>query len=49
MATSLFDTTPQLDCAGRPLRLDRVRIAGIINVPRIRFPMRVSMPIPRAP
>jgi dihydropteroate synthase len=29
---SLFDTTPQLDCAGRPLRLDRVRIAGIINV-----------------
>ena len=29
---SLFDTVPQLDCAGRLLRLDRVRIAGIINV-----------------
>lgn len=28
----MFDTTPALDCAGRPLRLDRPRIAGIVNV-----------------
>ena len=28
----MFDTTPTLDCAGRPLRLDRVRVMGIINV-----------------
>ena len=28
----MFDTTPQLDCAGRPLLLDRARIAGIVNV-----------------
>ncbi len=27
----MFDTVPQLDCAGRPLRLDRPRIIGIIN------------------
>ncbi|MGY1409777.1 MULTISPECIES: dihydropteroate synthase [unclassified Luteimonas] len=28
----MFDTAPQLDCAGRVLRLDRTRIMGIVNV-----------------
>jgi len=28
----MFDTTPQLDCAGRSLKLDRVRVMGIVNV-----------------
>jgi len=28
----MFDTTPTLDCAGRPLRLDRARVMGIVNV-----------------
>ncbi|HZF97778.1 MAG TPA: dihydropteroate synthase [Pseudoxanthomonas sp.] len=28
----MFDTTPQLDCAGRPLKLDRPRVMGIVNV-----------------
>ena len=28
----MFDLTPTLDCAGRPLALDRPRIAGIVNV-----------------
>lgn len=28
----MFDTTPQLDCAGRPLLLDRCRVMGIVNV-----------------
>lgn len=28
----MFDTTPELDCAGRRLRLDRPRIMGIVNV-----------------
>ncbi|MHB8678563.1 MAG: dihydropteroate synthase, partial [Rudaea sp.] len=28
----MFDTIPALDCAGRELRLDRPRIAGIVNV-----------------
>ncbi len=28
----MFDTTPQLDCAGRILRLDRPRVFGIVNV-----------------
>ena len=28
----MFDTTPQLDCAGRVLRLDRPRVMGIVNV-----------------
>ncbi|TKR34269.1 dihydropteroate synthase [Luteimonas gilva] len=28
----MFDTTPQLDCAGRPLKLDRPRVVGIVNV-----------------
>jgi len=28
----MFDTTPQLDCAGRSLRLDRPRVLGIVNV-----------------
>ena len=28
----MFDTTPQLDCAGRIVRLDRVRVMGIVNV-----------------
>jgi dihydropteroate synthase len=27
----MFDTTPQLDCAGRILRLDRPRVMGIVN------------------
>jgi dihydropteroate synthase len=27
----MFDTSPQLDCAGRMLKLDRPRIMGIIN------------------
>src|SRR5690606_19038598 len=29
---TLFDTTPQLDCAGRILRLDVARVMGIVNV-----------------
>ena len=28
----MFDTTPQLDCAGRVLVLDRPRVVGIVNV-----------------
>ncbi|MCR6661993.1 MAG: dihydropteroate synthase [Luteimonas sp.] len=28
----MFDTTPQLDCAGRIVRFDRPRIMGIVNV-----------------
>jgi dihydropteroate synthase len=28
----MFDTTPQLDCAGRLLRLDVPRVMGIVNV-----------------
>jgi dihydropteroate synthase len=28
----MFDTTPQLDCAGRILVLDRPRVMGIVNV-----------------
>jgi dihydropteroate synthase len=28
----MFDTVPQLDCAGRILRLDRPRVIGIVNV-----------------
>ena len=28
----MFDTFPQLDCAGRIVTLDRPRIMGIINV-----------------
>lgn len=28
----MFDTTPQLDCAGRILKLDRPRVMGIVNV-----------------
>ena len=28
----MFDTTPALDCAGRALKLDRPRIAGILNL-----------------
>jgi dihydropteroate synthase len=28
----MFDTVPQLDCAGRLLRLDRTRVMGIVNV-----------------
>ena len=28
----MFDTTPQLDCAGRVLVLDRPRVMGIVNV-----------------
>lgn len=28
----MFDTFPVLDCAGRPLRLDRPRVMGIVNV-----------------
>ena len=28
----MFDTTPQLDCAGRRLKLDRCRVMGIVNV-----------------
>lgn len=28
----MFDTTPQLDCAGRILKLDRPRVVGIVNV-----------------
>ncbi|WP_149194010.1 dihydropteroate synthase [Luteimonas suaedae] len=28
----MFDTVPQLDCAGRTLRLDRPRVMGIVNV-----------------
>src|SRR3546814_11311850 len=28
----MFDTTPQLDCAGRILKLGRPRVLGIINV-----------------
>ena len=28
----MFDTTPTLDCAGRPLKLDRPRVCGILNL-----------------
>lgn len=28
----MFDTTPQLDCAGRALTLDRPQVMGIVNV-----------------
>lgn len=28
----MFDITPTLDCNGRPLRLDRTRVMGIVNV-----------------
>jgi dihydropteroate synthase len=28
----MFDTTPQLDCAGRALKFDRPRVLGIVNV-----------------
>lgn len=28
----MFDTTPQLDCAGRILRFDRPQVMGIVNV-----------------
>lgn len=28
----MFDTTPQLDCAGRVIKLDRPRVMGIVNV-----------------
>lgn len=28
----MFDTTPTLDCAGKPLKLDRTRVMGIVNV-----------------
>jgi len=28
----MFDTTPQLDCAGRILRLDRPLVSGIVNL-----------------
>jgi dihydropteroate synthase len=28
----MFDTTPQLDCAGRTLKLDRPNVIGIVNV-----------------
>jgi dihydropteroate synthase len=28
----MFDTTPQLDCTGRILKLDRPRVVGIVNV-----------------
>src|SRR5688500_3216787 len=28
----MFDTIPQLDCAGRILKLDRARVIGIVNV-----------------
>ncbi len=28
----MFDITPQLDCAGRILKLDRPRVVGIVNV-----------------
>lgn len=28
----MFDTTPQLDCAGRILKLDHPRVVGIVNV-----------------
>ena len=28
----MFDTAPQLDCAGRILVLDRPRVMGIVNV-----------------
>ncbi len=31
-STPMFDITPQLDCAGRILRLDRPRVMGVVNV-----------------
>ena len=31
-ASAMFDTSPQLDCAGRILKLDRPRVMGIVNV-----------------
>jgi dihydropteroate synthase len=32
MGKSMFDTTPTLDCNGRTLVLDRVRVMGVVNV-----------------
>jgi dihydropteroate synthase len=31
-SAAMFDTAPQLDCAGRVLRLDQPRVVGIVNV-----------------
>ena len=28
----MFDIAPQIDCAGRPLKLDRTRVMGIVNI-----------------
>ena len=28
----MFDIAPQIDCAGRVLKLDRTRVMGIVNV-----------------
>ena len=28
----MFDLTPQIDCAGRILKLDRPQVMGIVNV-----------------
>ena len=28
----MFDTSPQLDCNGRVLKLDQPRVMGIVNV-----------------
>ena len=28
----MFDIAPQIDCAGRPLELDRTRVMGIVNI-----------------
>jgi len=33
----VFDLSPQLDCAGRALVLDRTRVMGIVNVPPDSF------------
>ncbi|MGN6729397.1 MAG: dihydropteroate synthase [Rhodanobacteraceae bacterium] len=33
----MFDTTPNLDCAGRVLKLDRPRICGILNLTEDSF------------
>ena len=43
----MFDTSPQLDCAGRILRLDRARVMGIVNVTPIRSPMVARTTPPR--
>ena len=44
----MFDTTPQLDCAGRILKFDRPRVLGIVNVTPDSFSDGGEHPTPEA-